>query len=287
MTTKARLTSRGSRTACTPPFTRAAATRPPTIEAAALSAWPSIRAATARGSSAPAAAAAATARAADEPRPRAIGICERTVMASRSVPATSMATRAARCDGSSDRPAPSPSDRTMSFEDGLHLDLDVPVEGDGQGVEAGAEVGRRRWGSCAHTDTVLVVDCDGRDRSGRRAVEDGQPWTSRHHQDGSGKVPPSSSGTDSSLGAQREPGRTDVAPGAAPGGTTSSLAGHHPLPRPPQQPRPLGVSQLHPMPCVRPRSRRRWPPVDGEWPPTTGTIAASEASSSFSTTGPV
>ena len=118
MTTKARLTSRGRRTACTPPFTRAAATRPPTMEAAALSGCPSIWAATASGSLAPAAAAAATARAADEPSPRAMGIWERTVMARRSVPATSMATRAARWEGSSDSPAPSPSDRTISLEAG-------------------------------------------------------------------------------------------------------------------------------------------------------------------------
>ena len=62
--------------------------------------------------------AAATARAAEEPRPRAMGIWERTVMASLSVPATSMATRAARWDGSSASPAPSPSDRTMSLEAG-------------------------------------------------------------------------------------------------------------------------------------------------------------------------
>ena len=118
MATKARLTSRARRTAWTPPFTLAAATRPPTMEAAALSGWPSIWAATARGSLAPAAAAAATARAADEPRPRAMGICERTVMARRSVPATSMATRAARWEGSSERPAPSPSERTISREAG-------------------------------------------------------------------------------------------------------------------------------------------------------------------------
>ncbi len=115
MTTKARLTSRGSRTARTPPLTLAAATRPPTVEAAALSGCPSIWAATASGSLAPAAAAAATARAADEPSPRAMGICDRTVMARRSVPATSMATRAARWEGSSDSPAPSPSDRTISL----------------------------------------------------------------------------------------------------------------------------------------------------------------------------
>ena len=91
----------------------AEATRPPTTEAAALSGWPSIRAATASGSVEPAAAAAAAARAAEEPRPRPTGISERTVMARRSVPATSMATRAARWDGSSASPAPSPSDRTI------------------------------------------------------------------------------------------------------------------------------------------------------------------------------
>jgi hypothetical protein len=74
ITTKARLTSRGSRTTWTPPFTRAAATRPPTMDAAALSGWPSMAAATANGSVAPAAAAAASARAAEEPRPREMGI---------------------------------------------------------------------------------------------------------------------------------------------------------------------------------------------------------------------
>ena len=94
------------------------ATRPPTTEAAALSGCPSIRAATASGSLEPAAAAAAAARAAEEPSPRPTGISERTVMASRSWPATSMATRAARWDGSSDRPAPSPSERTIRREAG-------------------------------------------------------------------------------------------------------------------------------------------------------------------------
>ena len=44
----------------------------------------------AKGSSAPAAAAAAAASAADEPRPRATGICERTVTAKRSWPRTSV-----------------------------------------------------------------------------------------------------------------------------------------------------------------------------------------------------
>ena len=43
-------TSRGMRTARTAPRTVVAATRPPTTEAAAFSGWPSIRAATARGS---------------------------------------------------------------------------------------------------------------------------------------------------------------------------------------------------------------------------------------------
>ena len=88
------------------------------MEAAALSGCPSIWAGHGQGSSAPAAAAAATARAADEPSPRAMGIWDRTVMDSRSVPATSMATRAARWEGSSDSPAPSPSDRTISLEAG-------------------------------------------------------------------------------------------------------------------------------------------------------------------------
>ena len=126
-----------------------------------------MRAATPRGSSAPAAAAAAMASAAEEPRPLATGIWDRTVMDRRSVPATSMATRAARWDGSSDRPAPSPSDRTIEPGRRFHLDLHVEVECDGQGVETGAEVGSRRWSSCAHTDTVLVVGCHGRNRGGR------------------------------------------------------------------------------------------------------------------------
>ena len=47
-----------------------------------------------------------------------MGISERTVMASRSVPATSMATRAARWDESSASPSPSPTERTISFEAG-------------------------------------------------------------------------------------------------------------------------------------------------------------------------
>ncbi len=33
---------------------------------------------------------------------------------------------------------------------GLHLDLDVAVDGQGEDVEAGAEVGRRRGSSGAH-----------------------------------------------------------------------------------------------------------------------------------------
>ena len=85
-------------------------------------------AATAKGSSAPAAAAAAAARAADDPRPRATGICERTVTAKRSCPSTSVATRAARCEASSKRPAPSPSVRTDSDGRRLDLDADVAVE---------------------------------------------------------------------------------------------------------------------------------------------------------------
>src|SRR5665213_2428691 len=118
ITTKARLTSRAKRTTWTPPRTIEAATKPPTIEAAALSGWPSMAVATDNGSLAPAAAAAATARAADEPRPRAMGMSERTVMARWSVPATSMATRAARWEESSASPSPSPTDRTISFEAG-------------------------------------------------------------------------------------------------------------------------------------------------------------------------
>ena len=54
------------------------------------------RAATAKGSGEPAAAAAATARAAEDPMPLATGISERMWMASRSWPATSIATFAAR-----------------------------------------------------------------------------------------------------------------------------------------------------------------------------------------------
>ncbi|MDQ1360118.1 MAG: hypothetical protein QOJ44_495, partial [Acidimicrobiaceae bacterium] len=61
---------------------------------------------------------AATASAADEPKPRAMGISDRTVMARWSCPATSMATRAARWEGSSESPAPSPSERTISREAG-------------------------------------------------------------------------------------------------------------------------------------------------------------------------
>ena len=114
MATKTRPTSRGMRTARTAPFTVVAATRPPTTDAAAFSGCPSKRAATASGSRAPAAAAAATARAADEPRPRATGMSERTVMASRSWPATSMATLAARWVASAARSDPSPVARTVS-----------------------------------------------------------------------------------------------------------------------------------------------------------------------------
>ena len=96
------------------PPTDVAATSPPNALAAAFSGCPSYAAATAKGSSAPAAAAAAAARAAEEPRPRATGICERTVTAKRSCPSTSATTRAARCDASSKRPAPSPSVTTRN-----------------------------------------------------------------------------------------------------------------------------------------------------------------------------
>src|SRR5579862_311307 len=105
--------SSGRRTARTAPRTRVAATSPPTTEAVAFSGCPSTRAATPSGSLDPAAAAAAAARAADEPSPRATGISERTVMARRSCPATSMATRAARWLASASSSAPSPSARTI------------------------------------------------------------------------------------------------------------------------------------------------------------------------------
>ncbi len=91
-----------------------AATSPPKTLAAAFSGCPSWAAATAKGLSDPAAAAAAAARAADEPSPRASGICERTVTAKWSCPSTSATTRAARCDASSKRPEPSPSECTRS-----------------------------------------------------------------------------------------------------------------------------------------------------------------------------
>ena len=87
------------------------------------------------------------------PRTRAratTGICERTVMASRSCPTTSMATRAARCPASSLSPAPSPSLRTISREAALDLDLDVAVDRQRQGVEPGTEVGRRGGGPGTH-----------------------------------------------------------------------------------------------------------------------------------------
>ena len=127
-----------------------AATRPPTTEAAAFSGWPSMRAATPSGSFDPAAAAAATARAAEDPRPRATGMSERTVTARRSWPD--------HVDGH-----PGGQVHGVLFEvrtlalgpdrqawRGLHLDLDVEVERHGQDVEAGAEVGRRSGGPGAH-----------------------------------------------------------------------------------------------------------------------------------------
>ena len=59
-------------------------------------------------------------------------------------------TRAARCDASSKRPAPSPSLCTRSDGGLLDLDAHVAVERHGQGVEARPEVGRRRRGPGAH-----------------------------------------------------------------------------------------------------------------------------------------
>ena len=123
--------SKGRGTVRTVPRTMAATTSPPTTLAAAFSGWPSKRAATDSGSSEPAAAAAAAASAADEPSPRATGIWDRTVMASRSWPATSMAVRAARCPASSDSSAPSPSLRTTKRRSRLHLDLDVALDREG------------------------------------------------------------------------------------------------------------------------------------------------------------
>ena len=78
-------------------------------------------------------------------------------MARWSVPATSMATRAARWDGIVGEAGPLALRAHDEPGGRLHLDLDVPVEGDGERVEAGPEVGRRGGGSCAHTDTVLVT----------------------------------------------------------------------------------------------------------------------------------
>ena len=71
-------------------------------------------------------------------------------MASRSWPATSMATRAARWLASSCEVralALGPDDQARGR---LDLDLDVEVEGQGEDVEAGAEVGRRGRGPGAH-----------------------------------------------------------------------------------------------------------------------------------------
>ena len=134
--TKASPISRGSRTARTAPRTNVAQTRPPTTEAAAFSGWPSTDAATASGSLAPAAAAAAAANAADDPRParhRDLGAdrdgesvrsghvdghpCGEVGVVGREVLALSFA----------------PHGQALGR---LHLDLDVQIERQRQGVEA-------------------------------------------------------------------------------------------------------------------------------------------------------
>src|SRR5579875_15266 len=106
--TNTRPGSRASRLQTAPPPIVVATTSPPKAEAAAFSGWPSTFTPHEKGSPAPAAAAAATASAADEPSPRPTGMAESTSIRSRSVPATSQATRAARCSRSRGRSEPSP-----------------------------------------------------------------------------------------------------------------------------------------------------------------------------------
>ncbi len=141
---------------------------------------PVVRSRHGEGIVAPPAAAAAAASAADEPRPRATGICERIVTAKRSCPSTSATTRAARWDASSKSPAPSPF--AVHAQRGGRLDLhaDVAIERHGQRVEPRPEVGRRGGSPGAH-GVRLRVRCQNRrwsrDAAGRRGS---QPHRDRH-----------------------------------------------------------------------------------------------------------
>jgi len=74
-----------------------ATTSPPSNDAAAFSACPSILVLMARGSLAPAATAAATVNAAEEPKPRESGICDVTCIAKFECPRTSAMTGRRDC----------------------------------------------------------------------------------------------------------------------------------------------------------------------------------------------
>ena len=292
MTTKASDTSRGRRTARTPPLTSAAATRPPTAEAAAFSGWPSIRAATASGSSAPAAAAAATARAADEPSPRAMGILR--------ADGDGQPVGAGHVDGHPGRQVRRVVGHARPFALGpdhqaggrLHLHLDVEVEREGQGVEAGSQIGRRRWSSCAHTDTVLVGSAGrtaGIQRHGIRPARDpgsrGRAATTRTAR---GRWTPAAA-------APTRPGRRAVG-GGVPTSVPPATAGRHrfqlrrrrhPLARPPEQPGLTCGDHRHPVRTAHPK--RRWPsrPAGPEWSAGRGRRRPRRRTAGPSTTGRV
>ena len=168
ITTNARLTSSGSRTTWTPPFTTAAATKPPTIDAAALSGWPSIAVAT------------------DE---RILGAGgRRGGDRQRGGGAEPAGDRDVGADGDGQAVGPGHVDGHPGGQMGrvvgqalslahrpddqlrgrLHVDHHVAVQGEGERVEPGAEIGRRRWYTGSHVTNVLPGPA-GRAGSARRA----------------------------------------------------------------------------------------------------------------------
>src|ERR1039458_4825210 len=206
-------------------------------------------------------------------------------MARWSVPATSMATRAARCDGSSGIPAPSPSERTMSREAGStststyrsRAMASVSKPGPRLADDAGAR---------ARTPTRY----SGRSSPGGIAPLAGPsqgPWTSLHHHDGSGTVLASRNETTSIWVPRENMAVPTRLPLVLPGGT-----GESPLVEATVWP---GHASSHAPSAVTMGTGCALPPQVTVTAPTTwsavatvtGTTAASVAPSSFSTTGRV